>query len=97
VNSNIQIELSGAMELVSENFKAPWRYSTWTKNLVTTGPTLNIYRVGTLEAITYNGGATNFLAQLMTINWTTNTSDTGWYNGTISSTESHLPYILSIQ
>ncbi|HHX7177172.1 TPA: hypothetical protein ACVG9H_001275 [Enterobacter hormaechei] len=97
VNSNIQIELNGALELASENFKATWRYSTWTKNLITSSPTVNIDRLGTLEAITFNGDATNFLAQPMTINWTANTSDTGWYNGTISSTESYLPYIISIQ
>lgn len=97
VNSNIQIELNGAMELVADNFKATWRYSTWTKNLVTTSPTVNIDRVGTLEAITFNGDPTNFLAQVMSITWNAATSDTGWYNGTISSTESYLPYIISIQ
>lgn len=96
INSNIQIEMNGAMEIVAETFKATWRYSAWTKNLVTASPTVNIDRLGTLEAVTYNGSATNFLAQPMVINWTANTGDTAWYNGTISATEGFLPFVISI-
>jgi hypothetical protein len=88
--------MNGAMEIVAETFKATWRYSAWTKNLVTASPTVNIDRLGTLEAVTYNGSATNFLAQPMVINWTANTGDTAWYNGTISATEGFLPFVISI-
>lgn len=97
INSNIQIEMNGAMEIVADSFKATWRYASWTKNLVTTSTIVNIDRPGILEAVQYNGAATNFLAQPMTVNWLANTSDTGWYNGTISATEGYLPFIISIQ
>ncbi|HBL8926452.1 TPA: hypothetical protein LTW74_001375 [Enterobacter hormaechei] len=96
VDSNLQIELKGGMELAAETFKATWRYSAWTKNLITASPTINIDRAGTLEAITYNGIATNFLAQPLTISWTASTGDTAWYDGTASATESYLPLIISI-
>ncbi|SAE93608.1 Uncharacterised protein [Enterobacter cloacae] len=97
VDSNLQIELKGGMELVAETFKVTWRYSAWTKNLVSASPTINIDRAATLEAITYNGAATNFLAQPLTISWTANTGDTAWYDGAASAADGFLPLIISVQ